>query len=121
MFRERLKSLRKEANLTQKELARKLNISQPQYARTESGGRNPSTKTIEKFALFFNVSTDYLLGNTDIKNPTENLLKDAEVLFQNTVSELNLTKIQEERFKEDITKFIAQKRQDFEEDQRSHL
>lgn len=63
-FPERLKALRKEAGLTQKEVAKKLQMSQPQYARTENGGRKPNGETLEKFADFFNVSTDYLLGKT---------------------------------------------------------
>lgn len=87
MFTERLKSLRKEAGLTQKEIAKKLQISQPQYARTENGGRKPNGETLEKFATFFNVSVDYLLGKTDIKNSSE--LSDTditELLNNGTVS-----------------------------------
>ncbi len=71
MFPERLKALRKKAGLTQKEVAKKLQMSQPQYARTENGGRKPNGETLEKFADFFNVSTDYLLGKTDIKNSSD--------------------------------------------------
>lgn len=67
-FTERLISLRKEAGLTQKEIAKKLQISQPQYARTENGGRKPNGATLEKFAKFFNVSVSYLLGETSIRN-----------------------------------------------------
>jgi len=70
-FTERLISLRKEAGLTQKEIAKKLQISQPQYARTENGGRKPNGATLEKFAKFFNVSVSYLLGETSIRNFTE--------------------------------------------------
>src|SRR5574339_119332 len=66
MLPERLKSLRKEANLTQKEVAEKLGFDQKSYSFWENGKRNP--KNIQQIADFFNVSTDYLLGNTDIKN-----------------------------------------------------
>ncbi|MFU2204962.1 helix-turn-helix domain-containing protein [Streptococcus pluranimalium] len=68
MFRERLKKLRLEAGLTQKEIAEKFGIKQPTYAQWESGRTKPKSETLEKFASFFNVSTDYLLGNTDQKN-----------------------------------------------------
>ncbi|WP_449456308.1 helix-turn-helix domain-containing protein [Streptococcus suis] len=71
MFSERLKQLRKEAGLTQKQVAEKLSMSQPQYNRTENGGRKPSDETLKLFSNFFNVSTDYLLGRTDIKNSSE--------------------------------------------------
>ena len=68
MFAERLKILRLENKLTQKQLSNKLGTSQPSYAQWESGKRKPTGETIQKIADFFNVSTDYLLGNTDIKN-----------------------------------------------------
>ncbi|HEM3629975.1 TPA: helix-turn-helix transcriptional regulator, partial [Streptococcus suis] len=71
MFSERLKQLRKEAGLTQKQVAEKLSMSQPQYNRTENGGRKPSDETLKLFSNFFDVSTDYLLGKSDIRNPYE--------------------------------------------------
>ncbi|WP_449456310.1 helix-turn-helix domain-containing protein [Streptococcus suis] len=71
MFPKRLTYLRKEAALTQKEIARHLNIKQPTYAQWENARTKPSAETLEKFADFFDVSTDYLLGRTDIPNPYE--------------------------------------------------
>lgn len=71
MFTKRLKELRKEANLTQKQVAEHFNISQSAYAQWETGKLNPKKETIQMFADFFNVSTDYLLGKTDIKNSSD--------------------------------------------------
>ena len=71
MFAERLKSLRKEQNLTQQKIAEKLNISRGSYAQWETERTQPSSKSLETLANFFNVSTDYLLGNTDNKNSTK--------------------------------------------------
>ncbi|MFU2195044.1 helix-turn-helix domain-containing protein [Streptococcus pluranimalium] len=71
MFPKRLKSLRKEAKLTQKDIAEKFGFSQPAYQQWESGKKKPSAETLDKFASFFNVSTDYLLGNTDQKNASD--------------------------------------------------
>ena len=71
MFAERLKSLRKEQNLTQQKIAEKLNISRGSYAQWEAQRTQPSSKSLETLANFFNVSTDYLLGNTDNKNSTK--------------------------------------------------
>ena len=70
MLSERLKTLRSEAKLTQKEIAEKLEISQQFYAKWESNKSTPASKNLNKLADFFNVSTDYLLGNTDIKSKT---------------------------------------------------
>ena len=69
MLPERLKSLRLETKLTQKEIAEKLGVSQQSYALWENGKRNP--KNIQQLADFFSVSTDYLLGNTDEKKSSK--------------------------------------------------
>lgn len=71
MLSERLKELRKKANLTQKDMADYFGTSQPSYQAWESGKRKPNSESLDKIANFFNVSTDYLLGNTEIKNPNE--------------------------------------------------
>ena len=69
MLPDRLKTLRLEAKLTQNEIAKKLQISKMTYSYWENGKRNP--KNVQQIADFFNVSTDYLLGNTDIKNQNQ--------------------------------------------------
>ena len=71
MLSERLKSLRLKAKITQKEISDKLEIGQGTYARYEKGDRKPTGEILNKLANFFNVSTDYLLGNTDNKNSTK--------------------------------------------------
>lgn len=68
MLSERLKTLRSEAKLTQKEIAEKLEISQQFYAKWESNKSKPASKNLNKLADFFNVSVDYLLGNTNERN-----------------------------------------------------
>ncbi|HEL0663258.1 helix-turn-helix domain-containing protein [Streptococcus equi subsp. zooepidemicus] len=115
MFAKRLKALRLKAGFTQKELAEKFNIRQQTYAQWESGRTKPRSATLEKFASFFNVTTDYLLGKTDIKTPEQSELDQANFLFRTTVSELKLTEEQQEQFKKDIEAFIEQRRKAFEE------
>jgi len=68
-FSKRLKKLRKEKGLTQEELAQALNITRSALSLYEIGKRDPDTETLRKIAGFFNVSVDYLLGRTDIRNP----------------------------------------------------
>ncbi|HEM9612232.1 TPA: helix-turn-helix domain-containing protein [Streptococcus agalactiae] len=77
MFPERLKELRKKSNLTQKDMAEYFGTSQPSYQAWESGKRNPNSESLDKIANFFNVSTDYLLGNTNIKNT--NMIDEAKL------------------------------------------
>ena len=62
---ERLLQLRKEANLTQKEMAEKLNMNSVTYLHYEKGQREPSLDTLLDFADFFSVSVDFLIGKTD--------------------------------------------------------
>ena len=65
-FQERLKELRKDNNLTQKELAIKLGKSRTAVYEWETNGHEPDYDTLIQIARYLNVSIDYLLGNTDI-------------------------------------------------------
>ena len=93
MFPERLKTLRSEAKLTQKEIADKLNISQQAYANWEKGKTLPANKNLTKLSEMLNTSTDYLLGKTDkIKKSTfyedlEKSLKSFHAFSGKTMSE----------------------------------
>ena len=61
----KLKELRKEKNLTQKELAKVLDISITCYAGYEQGYREPDIKTLKKLCIILDVSADYLIGLED--------------------------------------------------------
>lgn len=84
MIIERLKKLRKEGKLTQKDIATFLNISQPAYQQFESGKKKMNLETMEKLADYFNVSTDYLLGKTDF--PDIDLEVDIDNAIDNSVA-----------------------------------
>lgn len=118
MFPERLKKLRKEAGLTQQQVAKKLRVGQNSYSNWEKGIRTPIFPTIEKLAELFNVSTDYLTGKTDIKetNENESIETAANILFRTATKDLKLTSEQEEQLKNDINEFIKQRRKAFEDD-----
>lgn len=113
MFTERLKKLRKEAGLTQKEIAHHFKTSPQSYAQWEKGLRSPSKESLEKLAHFFNVSTDYLLGNSELKNP-EDGLSNVEILFRKTSK--NMTPEQKETFQKELLEFMEIRRKAFEED-----
>ena len=84
MFSTRLKNLRIENGYTQKEIAEKLGTSQPSYQNWEKGTRQPSRNTLQKIATLFNVSTDYLLGKTDIPDPDSDI--DLDTAIENSVA-----------------------------------
>ena len=62
-FGERLRSLRTDINMTQKELANKLSISPSTIGMYEQNRRVPDAEMLSKIASLFGVTTDYLLGN----------------------------------------------------------
>lgn len=62
-FEENLKSLRERNNLSQIELSKKIGLSNVTLSQYEKGVRKPDIQTLALIAQFFNVSTDYLLGN----------------------------------------------------------
>ena len=72
-FKDRLKEIRLNKKLTQKEIANHFNTSPQSYAQWEKGLRKPSAENLQKLADFFNVSTDYLLGKTDMPDPDSDI------------------------------------------------
>ncbi len=64
-FCERLKMIRKESDMTQKDVYEKLGISANGYASYEQGRTEPNIDTLIKLCRIFEVSADYLLGLTD--------------------------------------------------------
>lgn len=62
----KIAELRKEKNLTQKQLAEAINTSQANISRWEQGIIEPSISECCKLADFFNVSIDYLFGRKDV-------------------------------------------------------
>jgi len=69
MFR-RIRDLREDKDLTQKQLAKELNCSQQVYSNYELGQRDIPTDILIKLSKFYNVSIDYILEITN--NPKIN-------------------------------------------------
>lgn len=61
----RIRDLREDNDLTQKEVAKVLNCSQQVYSNYELGQRDIPTDVLIKLSFFYNVSTDYILGISD--------------------------------------------------------
>ena len=99
-----LKKLRQDNNLTQDELAKKIDTSRSSIANYENDKNMPSVDILEKLAKLFNCTTDYLLGKSDIRNP-EN--KDLDKL-QIGLSAKDYSNISDEQLKqiEDFAKFV---------------
>lgn len=89
----RIKKLRSEAGLLQADLAKQLKIRQNTVSNWETGRHEPDQDALREMSKMFGVSIDYILGNTDIKNPltsedmnglTENQIKILEMMGQMT-------------------------------------
>lgn len=65
----RLRELREDNDLTQKEIGLILNMSQTGYNQYEIGKNDIPTSVLIKLSKFYNVSVDYLLNLTDVKTP----------------------------------------------------
>ena len=60
----RIRDLREDADLTQSDMARLLNVSQTTYSRSESGALDIPSAALIVLAKFHHTSVDYLLGLT---------------------------------------------------------
>lgn len=109
-FSERLKESRKQARLTQVEIAEKLGISQPAYASWERGTKKPTQENLVKIAQILNVKTDYLVGNFSEEN-TNNKLEDIEILFRKNSE--GLTDEEKVVFRKELISFMEERKKQF--------
>ncbi len=65
----RLKDLREDCDLSQKDVANYLLMKQPQYSRYERGLRDLPTDVLIRLAKLYKTSTDYILGLTNDSKP----------------------------------------------------
>jgi transcriptional regulator with XRE-family HTH domain len=111
-FGDRISHLRETAKLTQEELANRLGITRAALSHYETGRREPDYETLVKFADFFEVSLDYLVGRTDKpdqvldENFTE-FLDSLELSDENILKKFTLTIDGEVLSPEEAKRFIA--------------
>ena len=71
MFFQRLGDLRVDADKTQEEIARVLNCKREVYRRYEKGIYEIPVWAVIRLAQYYQTSTDYILGLTDVRRPYE--------------------------------------------------
>mgnify|MGYP000848539902 CR=1 FL=1 len=81
---EKLKKIRMDNNLTQRELSEKLDVSYSMIQKTEIGWANPSSKYLLKFADFFNIPINDLINDGDINQSIIDIEK-SKNLTQNEI------------------------------------
>jgi|GEM_PF-672739 len=97
---ERIKKLRLENKYTVKELGNIFHLSESTISLYESGKRTPNKDFIIRMSNFFNVSTDYLLGNSDIPRVEHYIYFDQELDLA-----IEFKKMLEQIENKEITKF----------------
>ena len=65
----RLRDIREDSDVTQKEIAEHLHVKQNTYSQYENGQRQIPLNCLIALARYYKTSTDYILGLTDNKNP----------------------------------------------------
>jgi len=100
VFMKRMKELRQKKGISMEELATALNVSKSRVNMWENNGSVPRSDVLVKIAAYYNVPTDYLLGNNNTsESPTEAKLN---------ALQRNLGKLNEEELKkaEDVLKAV---------------
>ncbi len=81
-FSKRLISLRKEQNLTQEHVAKIINKKRSTVSGYETEGKEPDLETVCILAGHFGVTTDYLLGYSDVRTHTDSVFYNDTVNFE---------------------------------------
>ena len=71
----RIKEIRENSYLLQRQLAEYLNCTQQTYSRYETGDLEPSLPVMAKLAEFYNTRVDFLMGLTDVREPYKHSTK----------------------------------------------
>ena len=94
-FADRLRAIRLDRGLKQKDVAAAIGISEPNYSMYEHGTREPGISKLTKLANVLNVSTDYLLGRSPVSSGsviTENDIPEGEGKAEGANLTVSLTK-----------------------------
>lgn len=67
-YRQRIKDLREDADLSQEAFAEIIGLSRPQYTRYETGTNEMPIKYLIKICKYYDISADYVLGFTNTPN-----------------------------------------------------
>lgn len=97
-FGERFKNLRKEKGLTQPELAKIFHTTKSSISKYENNKSLPEVETLKEYADYFKVSIDYLLGKTDIKNPSMNIPEGVQKYLNDEENQFLIDLLQKDDF-----------------------
>ncbi|MEB3520920.1 helix-turn-helix domain-containing protein [Streptococcus sp. S2(2023)] len=103
----RLKELRKEKGLTQQQLAEKIGTTKLTVSNWENGKHVIKTSTAKELAELFNVNVEYLLGDSEFRNPFDLLLDSAGTELENGFKVFSQSDLNQIPFKKNFIKFLT--------------
>ncbi len=106
VVKNRLKILREERGIIQKDLAEIFNLTRATIASYETGKSMPSIDVVLKYADYFDCSTDYILGRTDDRNLSYTKDGEIEILHD---KDLEIKEAAIELLKQTLNKFESNK------------
>lgn len=86
MFQDKLRSLRRQHALSQRELGQALGVSASTIGMYEQGRREPDNRMLMKICGYFHVTADFLLGNSDDAEHPEDVMDEIEELGRKLMS-----------------------------------
>lgn len=115
LLHERLKELREESGLSQKELADNIRVARTTIASYETGKSSLSIDILIRYADFFNTTTDYIVGRTDLKD--YKITSDGEIEFvHHKDTEIDINDVAIDLIKKALNKIIEDEEQIKEQD-----
>lgn len=102
----RIKQLREEKGISQLEFAKKINLTQQSVSAYEKGIREPSLDILKTIADFFGVSTDYILGKSDVRNPEKVEVDNDKLKIGLSVKDYSKITDEQKKQIEDFAKFV---------------
>lgn len=85
MINDRLKDIREDKDLTQKDIAKILHITQPTYSAFENGNKIIPLKHLNSLCNYYNVSMDYLVGLSNNRNSSNSIYELDKNLIGNNI------------------------------------
>ncbi|MDE5978204.1 MAG: helix-turn-helix domain-containing protein [Turicibacter sp.] len=110
-----ISKVRKEAGLTQQQVANHLNVVRTSISNWENGTRTPDAEILVKLAELFNVSVDYLLGKqttpkNKTANPTVPIFQELDKVTQDMLIDINSLNNNEREELKNFIDFIKSKK-----------
>lgn len=102
-----LQTIRKSRNITQLKLSVDLAVSQELISQYELGKSMPNSAMLSNLANYFNCSTDYLLGRTNVETPIKSLIDENNIKNVELINKYNSLTAENKRIFDSFLEFLT--------------